>query len=210
MLLRNLSHAHIVAYKTSFVDKGELIIIMEFCESKPSFMLSLNNEFLPKFSGRPCISCKKNASEKRALHGVCHHAMVRLALPSSGVHSQKEDLAPWSENAKYLRVPQHNTQTWRFRHLKSSRKHAWPGSHSSGHPILHVSWGVPIEAIQLHVRRLVPWLHSLWALHIATCVFRREFARTRIQDCPRQTRTDPGYVLLRLVNLGQQDARQGR
>ncbi len=30
MLLRNLSHAHIVAYKTSFVDKGELIIIMEF------------------------------------------------------------------------------------------------------------------------------------------------------------------------------------
>jgi len=41
MLLRNLSHAHIVAYKTSFVDKGELIIIMEFCESKPPFMLSL-------------------------------------------------------------------------------------------------------------------------------------------------------------------------
>ena len=115
-----------------------------------------------------------------------------------------------TENAKYLRVPQHNTQTWRFRHLKSSRKHAWLGSHSSGHPILHVSWGMPIEAIQLHVRRLVPWLHSLWALHIATCVFRREFARTRIQDCPRQTRTDPGYVLLRLVNLGQQDARQGR
>lgn len=34
MLLRNLSHTHIVAYKTSFVDKGELIIIMEFCESK--------------------------------------------------------------------------------------------------------------------------------------------------------------------------------
>ena len=34
MLLRNLSHAHIVSYKTSFVDKGELIIIMEFCESK--------------------------------------------------------------------------------------------------------------------------------------------------------------------------------
>ena len=32
MLLRNLSHAHIVSYKTSFVDKGELIIIMEFCE----------------------------------------------------------------------------------------------------------------------------------------------------------------------------------
>ena len=32
MLLRKLSHANIVAYKTSFVDKGELIIIMEFCE----------------------------------------------------------------------------------------------------------------------------------------------------------------------------------
>jgi len=41
MLLRNLSHAHIVAYKTSFVDKGELIIIMEFCESKPPFTLYL-------------------------------------------------------------------------------------------------------------------------------------------------------------------------
>ena len=27
-----LGHAHIVTYKTSFVDKGELIIIMEFCE----------------------------------------------------------------------------------------------------------------------------------------------------------------------------------
>lgn len=34
MLLRNLIYPHIVAYKTSFVDKGELIIIMEFCESK--------------------------------------------------------------------------------------------------------------------------------------------------------------------------------
>ncbi len=34
MLLRNMRHAHIVSYKTSFVDKGELIIIMEFCESK--------------------------------------------------------------------------------------------------------------------------------------------------------------------------------
>jgi len=33
-LLRNMSHPHITAYKTSFVDKGELIIIMEFCESK--------------------------------------------------------------------------------------------------------------------------------------------------------------------------------
>jgi len=47
MLLRNLSHAHIVAYKTSFVDKGELIIIMEFCESKRLSMFSLNNKFLP-------------------------------------------------------------------------------------------------------------------------------------------------------------------
>ena len=37
MLLRNLNHANIVAYKTSFVDKGELIIIMEFCESKLLF-----------------------------------------------------------------------------------------------------------------------------------------------------------------------------
>ena len=34
MLLRQLSHANIVSYKTSFVHKGELIIIMEFCESK--------------------------------------------------------------------------------------------------------------------------------------------------------------------------------
>lgn len=47
MLLRNLSHAHIVAYKTSFVDKGELIIIMEFCESKRLSKFSLNNKFLP-------------------------------------------------------------------------------------------------------------------------------------------------------------------
>ena len=41
MLLRNLSHAHIVSYKTSFVDKGELIIIMEFCESKFSISISV-------------------------------------------------------------------------------------------------------------------------------------------------------------------------
>ena len=34
MLLRHLNHGNIVQYKTSFVDKGELIIIMEFCESK--------------------------------------------------------------------------------------------------------------------------------------------------------------------------------
>ena len=41
MLLRNLNHANIVAYKTSFVDKGELIIIMEFCESKLLFEIAL-------------------------------------------------------------------------------------------------------------------------------------------------------------------------
>ena len=34
MLLRNLNHAHIVSYNTSFFDQGQLIIIMEFCESK--------------------------------------------------------------------------------------------------------------------------------------------------------------------------------
>lgn len=33
MLLRNLDHPHIVSYKTTFIDKGELIIIMEFCET---------------------------------------------------------------------------------------------------------------------------------------------------------------------------------
>jgi len=32
MLLKTLTHAHIVSYKTSFLIKGELIIIMEFCE----------------------------------------------------------------------------------------------------------------------------------------------------------------------------------
>ena len=32
MLLKNLDHPNIVSFKTSFVDKGELIIIMEFCE----------------------------------------------------------------------------------------------------------------------------------------------------------------------------------
>ena len=33
MLLKNLDHPHIVSYKTTFIDKGELIIIMEFCET---------------------------------------------------------------------------------------------------------------------------------------------------------------------------------
>ena len=32
MLLRKLDHPHIVSYRTSFFEKGELIIIMEFCE----------------------------------------------------------------------------------------------------------------------------------------------------------------------------------
>lgn len=32
--MKNLSHPNIVAYKGSFVDKGILIIIMEFCEGK--------------------------------------------------------------------------------------------------------------------------------------------------------------------------------
>ena len=31
-LLRQLNHAHIVAYKASYVEKGVLIIIMEYCE----------------------------------------------------------------------------------------------------------------------------------------------------------------------------------
>jgi NIMA (never in mitosis gene a)-related kinase len=31
-LLRQLKHAHIVSYKASFVEKGVLIIIMEYCE----------------------------------------------------------------------------------------------------------------------------------------------------------------------------------
>ena len=33
MLLRNLDHPHIVQYKTTYIEKGELIIIMEFCET---------------------------------------------------------------------------------------------------------------------------------------------------------------------------------
>ncbi len=31
-LLKNLSHPNIVSYKTSFISKGMLIIIMEYCE----------------------------------------------------------------------------------------------------------------------------------------------------------------------------------
>lgn len=31
-LLKNFSHPNVVSYKGSFIDKGVLIIIMEFCE----------------------------------------------------------------------------------------------------------------------------------------------------------------------------------
>jgi len=33
-LLKNLKHPNIVAYKTSFISQGILIIIMEYCEGK--------------------------------------------------------------------------------------------------------------------------------------------------------------------------------
>ena len=53
MLLRKLEHPHIVSYKTSFFDKGELIIIMEFCESKlfPVIIFILLNRALSINSG---------------------------------------------------------------------------------------------------------------------------------------------------------------
>jgi len=35
-LLKNLQHVNIVSYKTSFITKGLLIIIMEYCEGKTS------------------------------------------------------------------------------------------------------------------------------------------------------------------------------
>ena len=71
MLLRNLSHPHITAYKSSFVDKGELIIIMEFCESKYSlflfhvFILMYLNLFV--ISGRLGLSCKEDAAKEWTL-----------------------------------------------------------------------------------------------------------------------------------------------
>ena len=34
-LLKNLQHPNIVAYKTSFIAQGILVIIMEYCEGKP-------------------------------------------------------------------------------------------------------------------------------------------------------------------------------
>ena len=33
-LLRNLIHPNIVEYKASFIDKGVLIIVMEYCEMR--------------------------------------------------------------------------------------------------------------------------------------------------------------------------------
>ena len=33
-MLKHLNHPNIVQYKASYYDKGELIIIMEFCGSK--------------------------------------------------------------------------------------------------------------------------------------------------------------------------------
>ena len=33
-LLKNLNHPNIVAYKTSYINSGMLIIIMEYCEGK--------------------------------------------------------------------------------------------------------------------------------------------------------------------------------
>jgi len=40
-LLKNLKHPNIVAYKTSFISQGILIIIMEYCEGKLSICLTL-------------------------------------------------------------------------------------------------------------------------------------------------------------------------
>ena len=39
--MKNLTHPNIVAYKGSFIDKGILIIIMEFCEGKNLIHISL-------------------------------------------------------------------------------------------------------------------------------------------------------------------------
>ena len=39
-LLKNLNHPNIVAYKTSFISGGILIIIMEYCDGK-NFILSI-------------------------------------------------------------------------------------------------------------------------------------------------------------------------
>jgi serine/threonine protein kinase len=37
--LKNLTHPNIVAYKGSFIDKGILIIIMEFCSGKYKLLI---------------------------------------------------------------------------------------------------------------------------------------------------------------------------
>lgn len=40
-LLKNLNHPNIVAYKTSFMTMGLLIIVMEYCEGKVNRVLGL-------------------------------------------------------------------------------------------------------------------------------------------------------------------------
>ena len=42
-MLKNLSHPNIVSYKGSFIDKGLLIIVMEFCECKISVKFSVGD-----------------------------------------------------------------------------------------------------------------------------------------------------------------------
>jgi serine/threonine protein kinase len=44
-LLKNLNHPNIVAYKSSYIDNGQMIIIMEYCEGKAA-SLTIQSETL--------------------------------------------------------------------------------------------------------------------------------------------------------------------
>jgi len=55
-LLKALNHPNIVAYKTSFITQGLLIIIMEYCEGSQILFSS--------YSGRSVLSHKEKALEE--------------------------------------------------------------------------------------------------------------------------------------------------
>ncbi len=94
-LLKNLSHPNIVSYKTSFIEGGQLIIVMEYCEGNYLFVLKAN-------SGRLVFPYKEEAVEGGNLFRNGNLQLVCADLSCTRVHSREEGASQRLEDLKHI------------------------------------------------------------------------------------------------------------
>lgn len=110
--MKHLEHPNIVQYKASFIEKGVLIIIMEYCEGK-------QNELHASWGFG--LSHQEEEERRGQFYRAGSHELVHSNSNDSGVHPREKDLALRHQTYKHLPDWQQYSEAWGFWDFESSR-----------------------------------------------------------------------------------------